>query len=394
MSWRERLRRASFRGVPFHFEELSDQVGRWNVRHDVVGAELPTFEDLGKRARETRMRAYLIGEDCLEQRDELLAAIETKGPGELVHPSLGTFQASLAEPVRLGQSSTKGGLVTLELSFCEDGSAVTPTAAAVPGPALEDLAALVADATTARFADVVDVAGEPELARDAMAQAAGVVASALAALELPASSQDLAAWRAKLGRITGQGGSLAASPSSLALELRSVIGDVEDLAGGKLEALEVYRMILGLPRTVIPGRGVSAFTASSNARATDNLTHFLAFAGASSVAARAPWSSLDQALTARGELLEASEDLEAELEVEDLAQLYELRGLLGSAVPPPDRGLPREREVVPPSTIASLALAYQLDGDVRGELDLVERNRPRNPAFVPGGLALEVLERV
>lgn len=394
MSWRERLRRASFRGVPFHFEELSDQGGRANVRHDFVGVRKPFFEDLGDRPRECRIRAHLIGEDVLEQLDELLVALDTKGPGTLVHPTLGTFSASLTEPYRVAQSSTKGGLVLLELSFCESGEALSPSAAAVPGPGLEDLADQVAGDAAARFAGNVDVTGEPELARDAMAQAAGVVASALKRLELPASSQELAAWRAKLGAITGQGGTLAAEPASLATALQGVIADVEDLAGGKLEALEVYRMILGLPRTVIPGRGVSSTTANGNARATDNLTHFLAFAGAAKVAARAPWSSLDQAVETRRELLEESEDLEAELAQEDLQDLYELRGLLGAAVPPPDRGLPREREVVPNETVPSLALAYQLDGDVRGELDLVERNRPRNPSFVPGGKALEVLERV
>lgn len=392
MSWRERLRLASFRGVPFRYEEVGGQAGRWTVRHDFPEKILPFFEDLGKRAREFRCRAYLIGDDVLDQRDRLLGALEAEGPGAFVHPVAGTFTVSLSEPAREVWSQREGGVVAFELTFVESEGPLQPSVADVPGPELEDRSDANADATAAAFPTLVEVQGQPEVARQSIADSVAMYAEALGARELPAPPQELAAWRESLNAIV-RGGSVAASnPTQLALELRAVFADVEDLAGGRLSALDVYREMLRLPSTVVPGHGSSASIAAGNARAADSLSRFFAFAGACKAAARAPWTSLEQALAIREELLEHSEDLEAEADVRDLERLYELRALLGQAVPPPDKGLPRELEVVPKQTIPSLVLSYQLDGNGHGELDLVARNAPRFPGFLQGGVALEVLK--
>ena len=394
MSWREELRLASFRGVPFRYEEVGGQLGRWSVRHDFPGEPLPLFEDLGRRAREFRFRAYLIGEDVLDQRDRLLAALEQEGPGELVHPTRGTFVVSLSEPARETWSQRDGGVLTLELSFCESQGALFPSVADVPGPELEDLADEHADAAAAAFPDQVDVAGQPEVARQSIADSVTTAVRGLQARELPGTPQQLAAWRATLDELLRGGSSAAANPAELALQLRAAFADVAELSSGKLATLGVYRELLRLPSTVVPGTGATSLTAAGNARATDSLWRFYAFAGACRAAARAPWASLEDALAAREDLLEQSEQLEADSDVRNLDRMHELRGLLGQAVPPPDEGLPRELEVTPRQTTPSLALSYQLDGNVAGELDLVARNRPRFPGFLPGGRPLEVLRSV
>ena len=91
MSWREKLRPASFRGVPFFVDDTSTSTGRKIQLHEYPKRDLPYSEDLGKVSKSYAIRAFVVGEDCFEQRDALLDALEQEGSGTLVHPTLGTI---------------------------------------------------------------------------------------------------------------------------------------------------------------------------------------------------------------------------------------------------------------------------------------------------------------
>lgn len=87
MSWREDIRQPSFRGVPFEATELSGESGRRIVAEDTPETEeIPPTADMGPIRPSFRMRAFVVGDDYLDRRDALLAALNTKGPGLLVHP--------------------------------------------------------------------------------------------------------------------------------------------------------------------------------------------------------------------------------------------------------------------------------------------------------------------
>lgn len=116
MSWREKLRPASFRGVRFFVDETSTSTGRKIQLHEYPKRDLPFGEDMGKVSKSYSMRAFVVGSDCIEQRDALLDALEQEGSGTLVHPTLGTLTVK-AGACRFSDSRTQGGVIRFDLVF-------------------------------------------------------------------------------------------------------------------------------------------------------------------------------------------------------------------------------------------------------------------------------------
>ncbi|KQT66712.1 MULTISPECIES: DNA circularization protein [Pseudomonas] len=126
MNWRDRLLPASFRGVGFWIDQAKTPVGRKGRLHEYPQRDLPFFEDLGQQAKTHDLTAFIIGPDCLEQRDKLLKALE-QGRGELVHPWLGRLQVKVGE-CDMTHTRQDGGLVTFALKFYPDQPLPFPTA--------------------------------------------------------------------------------------------------------------------------------------------------------------------------------------------------------------------------------------------------------------------------
>lgn len=126
MSWRDRLLPASFRGVGFWVDQAKTPVGKKGQLHEYPQRDLPYFEGLGQQAKTHELTAFIVGPDCLEQRDKLLQALE-QGSGELVHPWLGRLQVKVGE-CDMTQTRQDGGLVTFSLKFYPDQPLPFPTA--------------------------------------------------------------------------------------------------------------------------------------------------------------------------------------------------------------------------------------------------------------------------
>lgn len=120
-TWREALRPASFRGVPFEVESDSSPAGRRTQTHEFVQRDAPFVEDLGRVTREFRLVGFVSGADCLLRRDALLAALDTPGPGELVHPWLGRLTVTAADGCEYSHDRREGGVVRFSLVFIEAG---------------------------------------------------------------------------------------------------------------------------------------------------------------------------------------------------------------------------------------------------------------------------------
>ncbi|WP_339521538.1 DNA circularization protein [Pseudomonas sp. EL_65y_Pfl2_R96] len=126
MNWRDRLLPASFRGVGFWVDQAKTPVGKKGQLHEYPQRDLPFFEGLGQQAKIHDLTAFIVGPDCLEQRDKLLKALEA-GSGELVHPWLGRLQVKVGE-CDMTHTRQDGGLVTFALKFYPDEPLPFPTA--------------------------------------------------------------------------------------------------------------------------------------------------------------------------------------------------------------------------------------------------------------------------
>src|SRR3989339_1037449 len=108
MSWRDNLREASFRGVPFFYTEADLDFGRRNQRHEYPAKDDVFHEDLGRKVRVHHLEVYVCGRDADAQADRLVDALEQPGAGTLVHPHLGELTVALIE-ARQRWSTKDGG---------------------------------------------------------------------------------------------------------------------------------------------------------------------------------------------------------------------------------------------------------------------------------------------
>lgn len=123
--WRSRLQPASFRGVGFKVDLSSFVGGRRTVTHEYPKRDLPSAEDMGRRARRYSLAAYIVGGDYDRQRDQLIQALEAEGPGTLVHPYLGQYQANVEQPFNIVERRDRGRMCEIEVTFVESGEAAS-----------------------------------------------------------------------------------------------------------------------------------------------------------------------------------------------------------------------------------------------------------------------------
>jgi DNA circularisation protein N-terminus len=163
--WRTRLRRATFKGVPFYVEQQGRSSGRRVVTFEYPKRDIPYVEDMGRHAIRYQMTGYLIQapgnpsgvqagqinyrgpmpRDYDIARDMLESALMAPGPGVLEDP----YDPALAwtgyegkqvlfycERYSIIEQRERGGFCQIEMSFVEagiPGNSVTDqyTAAAV-----------------------------------------------------------------------------------------------------------------------------------------------------------------------------------------------------------------------------------------------------------------------
>ncbi|WP_312926129.1 DNA circularization protein [Atlantibacter hermannii] len=130
MAWKDRLQDASFRGVPFKVEEEGAAVGRRVETHEYPNRDKPYTEDLGKITSRPTITAYVVGEDCYDQRDRLIEALNKPGPGTLIHPAYGEMNVCVDGEIRVSTTKTEGRMVRFDLRFVEAGELSFPTSGA------------------------------------------------------------------------------------------------------------------------------------------------------------------------------------------------------------------------------------------------------------------------
>lgn len=139
-SWSEHLHPASFRGVPFAVVAGDGTFGRRQSVHEYPYRDTAWVEDMGRAARRVTLRGFIIQSslsyaagDVMTQRDSLVAACETAGPGTLIHPTLGELTVSIpAGGLKLNEGPA-GRVFEFTLTVIESGLkvfALTDTASA------------------------------------------------------------------------------------------------------------------------------------------------------------------------------------------------------------------------------------------------------------------------
>lgn len=121
--WSKTLRRASFRGVPFHVDsEEFTNGGRNVVTHEFVRSEEFLSEDMGRKGPKPKLKGYVVGDMADLECQALIAACCAPGAASLVMPLLGARQV-ICTDVSASVSREKLGYVEVSMEFVDAGSA-------------------------------------------------------------------------------------------------------------------------------------------------------------------------------------------------------------------------------------------------------------------------------
>ncbi|WP_026601691.1 DNA circularization protein [Methylomonas sp. 11b] len=129
MTWRDNMQPASLNGIPFFVDSAGGKFGRRYVLHEYPGRDKPFPEDMGRKARMINVQAFVIGNDYMDLRDDLIEEAEKPGAKRLVHPWLGRLDVTLLD-CDLEESTREGGMAVITFSFVEAGADVLPAAVA------------------------------------------------------------------------------------------------------------------------------------------------------------------------------------------------------------------------------------------------------------------------
>ncbi|MCH7902125.1 DNA circularization N-terminal domain-containing protein, partial [archaeon] len=123
--WRDGYREGSFRDVPFKTNSHQLTGGRRKQDREYAKRDQGNSEDLGKRLQKFTLEIFVLGDDYFSDRDALIKALETEGPGRLIHPYLGTISVQAGNYI-MSETVGEGRVARFTVDFSESGQEVFP----------------------------------------------------------------------------------------------------------------------------------------------------------------------------------------------------------------------------------------------------------------------------
>lgn len=390
MAWADRLQKASFRGVVFQVEADEGSFGRRVQVHEYPQRDKPFVEDLGRRAREFTITAFMVGLDYMEARDQLLDAVEKPGPGTLVHPWYGQLTVSLKDDgCRVSHSRDDGGMCRIQLTFVESGELTFPSASASAGARTLQSADDIQVLTETRFSETFQLDRYPAwVAEDAATTATDMLEQLDAALSSGVLSnpvgdliQQVNILLAEPVRFAQQVFGLFAKSSAI-LETSASFADFNTL--NFVRVFSAVRASGLFDNSTRPsGLTPSRVRLYDNRDALAMLMRRASLVQAAGMSAVMPLPVYDDAVQLRKDLLSALDQEAAMGDDTTYAEIMDLRASVHQDMTARLRDSARlqvinRREIVP-----ALALAYDLYEDTGREAEIITRNRVRHPGFIP-----------
>jgi len=118
--WRSRvILKASWRGVEFELETYSLPIGRKSFVHEFAQSDGIFVEDNGRATRYHKLIGFVTGDDYDIQRDALIRALETEGPGDFIHPYFGVRRCRSVDPCTVSEAVREQRYAKFDLTFVD-----------------------------------------------------------------------------------------------------------------------------------------------------------------------------------------------------------------------------------------------------------------------------------
>jgi len=431
-TWRDKLRPASYRGAEFSVEDDEGTFGRRVQVHEYPARDKPFTEDLGRATRRLSINAYLVGDDFMDKRDRLIVAIETAGPGTLIHPFYGEMQGSIDGQVRVTHSTAEGRLCRVSFQFVESGELSFPVSGSatdsqltdsaglfdnaidsfLSGFSLEDITSFLQSDILADAASMLDkVTSAFRMIDEGVSAAMRLLQGDLSVLLMPpGSASDFVhalqnAWR-EGSRLTGDTSDMVTSVRTMSgvsvdpglaprgvwstdpgtLKTRTTLSNLLATAVRTTALSEAVKVVATLPKPRIAAslsRGSRTDSSSSGSIIT--VSHpaldgsvATAATGAGTVAT---WDDLTSVRTALNDAIDT--ELLRTADNTLFMALTTLRSDLNRDITDRLAQVERMAERTPPDVLPAVVLAAQWYDDASRENEILDRNSIPHPGFLP-----------
>ncbi len=396
--WKDSIRPASYKGVPFGVSAGEKEAGRRSILHEFPQRDLPFCEDLGAVPQKFTLNAFVLGNDYMDKRDALEKVLQDPQPGTLVHPWYGELHVAQFAPYKVSHSAQDGGMAIFTLSFVQTEAPSSPSPVVNQSLRAQEKAGIAGllscDAFDAAFAVVGQTAHVVSEAYSAICKAVtrvqaimggdiGVIADVLASI----SGYDL-----RPAILTGQ----------RLWDVFRTIGANSGKSGTALAQAWVDVAAQAVPVPCASNIGSTRARIVQNERAVNTLVQRIGAVEASKTFAL-PSSrpvSRKEAQILRDGYMDAMDTLLAPDTVipqENIAQFLppepipdalftaflDTRAASLFVLAEAARSAPDVVTIKPNIVLPSLALVYAHTGGIALEADFVTRNNITHPAFVP-----------
>jgi prophage DNA circulation protein len=402
--WVKQLRPASFRGVLFKVDTSDVTLGRRNVVHEYPFRDIPYTEDLGKKAREINIRAYVINSPTgdasfLDLQDALIRAIEADAtPGTLVHPILGTLQV-VPKDCRHTWSNQEGGIAYFDLTFIEAGENKYPAQSLDTKGAVNDSADKAIEAIQSVIGGGFVSTGLPSYVAEAAQSILGDFTSNVeSALRVAAPiAADAAKLRKAVATFNKQVVSIAQTPTALAKQATQLVAQLrKSFTSGKSAYIALAKLVdFGANLPAVAETTTTRKQQTANQALLVGMVQQTALVELANAVAEVPFDSYNDAVVARDDLAARLDSAIVAIGSTDNDDAYmALEGLRASMVKDvTDRAanLRRVKTIIPTKCMPALVTSYSLYQTASNDAEIVARNHVRHPGFLPANQPLEVL---
>lgn len=399
MSFRDKLRTPSWRGMEFAIPSEDKSFGRDVKKQKVINGSAVYYEDVGIKETVFTVEAMIGGnENFVELADQFETLLSQKGSGRLVLPHTGEIKAVVTE-ARRRTTDNEVGIVYFSITFERDDAPTTTPSGISSSSQLLDAADASYDAVTTDF-----LAAYREKVPDFVS---GYILGNLGTF-----TDGLTSSLHRIGQLFSPTDFTVGEAVQFADEMTGMFKGLVSAYAPKLnfsvatdtvvsENASPLSVVSALQKTAdqitYDASDLTTTTASQTARATnavavDLLTRISSITAAGQAAAYAEYESKQEALETRTRLLESMAALRDTAGEENWNNSYMALGTLMATVNRDiDEALGRlpQTVTIQPTTVrSSMLLAHRLYGDNPEKVisfadDIVARNKIAHPSFMP-----------
>jgi prophage DNA circulation protein len=145
------LQQASFKGAVFLIDDAELESGRKTATFEYPNQNTRFVEDLGLFPPIIEITGIISGENYVADRDALINALSSAGPGILVHPFYGAITVTLNKYFKLSERPSELGIAKFKMTFATTSAIPQPSLSNNNLPAIGDLSNRLNDASLSDF---------------------------------------------------------------------------------------------------------------------------------------------------------------------------------------------------------------------------------------------------